>query len=39
LPRRTGYSGAETMSIAQDHLGRLWFGTLSAGVDIYDPQD
>jgi Two component regulator propeller len=38
LPYYSGYSGAETVSIAQDTLGRLWFGTLTAGVDIYQPK-
>jgi Two component regulator propeller len=37
-PYYTGYSGAETVSIAQDALGRLWFGTLTAGIDIYQPK-
>ncbi len=34
----TGYSGAETVSIAQDASGRIWFATLTAGVDIYKPR-
>ena len=37
-PNRSGYSGAETLTITQDHLGRIWFGTATAGVDIYDPD-
>jgi hypothetical protein len=37
-PIYTGYSGAETVSIAQDTFGRLWFGTLTAGVDIYQSK-
>ena len=36
-PIFTGYSGASTVSIAQDSLGRIWFGTQTAGVDIYSP--
>jgi sugar lactone lactonase YvrE len=36
-PEITGYSGAETVSIAEDASGRIWFGTLTAGVDIYRP--
>jgi len=37
-PIYTGFSGASTVSIAQDALGRIWFGTLTAGVDLYSPQ-
>lgn len=37
-PGRTGYSGAETVSIAQDTSGQLWFGTLTAGLDRYLPR-
>lgn len=33
----TGYSGGSTVAIAQDALDRLWFGTQTMGVDIYDP--
>jgi ligand-binding sensor domain-containing protein len=36
-PIYTGYSGSSTVSIAPDALGRIWFGTLTAGVDIYSP--
>lgn len=38
-PGRTGYSGAETISIAQDASGQLWFGTNTAGVDRFLPRD
>ena len=38
LPNRTGYSGSETVSIAVDPSGRLWFATLTAGLDIYSPD-
>lgn len=38
-PNRSGYSGAETLVIAPDTLGRIWFGTATAGVDIYDPKN
>ncbi len=37
-PDRTGYSGAETVSMAVDQSGRIWFATLTAGLDIYDPR-
>lgn len=37
-PNRSGYSGAETVAVAQDDSGRLYFATLTAGVDIYDPN-
>jgi hypothetical protein len=37
-PIFTGYSGASTVAIAQDNLGRIWFGTQTAGVDIYSPK-
>lgn len=33
----TGYSGASTVAITEDPLGRLWFGTQTAGVDVYQP--
>ena len=36
-PARSGFSGAETLAIAQDALGRIWIGTWSAGVDVYQP--
>ena len=38
-PRRSGYSGAETVAIARGPLGRIWFGTLTAGVDLYQLED
>jgi hypothetical protein len=37
-PIFSGYSGAETMTIARDGLGRLWFGTRTAGIDIYEER-
>jgi hypothetical protein len=37
-PYFTGYSGASTVAIARDLQNRLWFGTQSAGVDIFEPQ-
>jgi hypothetical protein len=37
-PGRTGYSGAEAISIAQDASGQLWFGTLTAGIDRFLPR-
>ena len=37
-PGRSGYSGAETVSITQDPSGQLWFGTLTAGIDRYLPR-
>ena len=38
LPNRTGYSGSETVSMGVDPFGRLWFATLTAGLDIYNPK-
>jgi ligand-binding sensor domain-containing protein len=38
-PRRSGYSGAETVAIAKDAGGILWFGTLTSGVDRYQARD
>jgi ligand-binding sensor domain-containing protein len=35
----TGYSGASTVAIAQDQFGRLWFGTQTAGIDIFEPPE
>jgi len=34
----TDYSGRATVAIARDALSRLWFGTQTLGVDIYDPM-
>jgi ligand-binding sensor domain-containing protein len=34
----SGYSGAETIAIAEDSLGRIWFGTRTEGIDIYEPK-
>ncbi len=34
----TGYNGAETVSIAEDSLGRYWFGTRSNGIILYEPK-
>lgn len=34
-PLYTGYSGASTVAITQDMLGRILFGTLTAGLDLY----
>jgi ligand-binding sensor domain-containing protein len=35
LPRNSGFSGAEPLSFALDDRGRLWIGTRTKGVDIY----
>jgi hypothetical protein len=34
----TGYSGAETVTIAEDTIGRYWFGTRTDGIDLYEPR-
>jgi sugar lactone lactonase YvrE len=34
----SGYSGAETVTIAKDLTGRYWFGTRTDGIDIYEPR-
>jgi ligand-binding sensor domain-containing protein len=34
-PRNSGYSGGEPISLAFDTNRRLWIGTRTAGVDIY----
>jgi len=38
-PNRSGYTGSETVTIMTDAQGRIWFGTLSAGIDIFEPKD
>jgi len=38
-PRNSGYSGAEPLAIAQDASGRIWIGTRTAGVDVYQARD
>lgn len=35
-PVLTGYPGSEALTAAQDSLGRVWFGTRTDGVVIYD---
>lgn len=35
-PVLTGYPGSEALAVAQDSLGRIWFGTRLDGVVIYD---
>ncbi len=35
----SGYSGSPAVAITRDPLGRIWFGTLSGGVDIYQPPE
>lgn len=34
-PVFTGYSGASTTAIIQDTFGRILFGTLNSGIDLY----
>jgi ligand-binding sensor domain-containing protein len=34
----SGYSGAETVTIAKDDEGRYWFGTRTEGIDIFVPR-
>jgi len=38
-PGRTGYSGAEGLAIAEDAEGRVWIGTRTAGVDVYNTEE
>ena len=38
-PYYSGYSGSQAVSIAQDAASRIWFGTLTAGIDIYQPPN
>jgi ligand-binding sensor domain-containing protein len=33
----SGYSGAETVTIAKDNKGRYWFGTRTDGIDLFVP--
>ena len=35
-PIFSGYTGAETMAIAQDLSGRIWFGTRTKGINIFE---
>jgi ligand-binding sensor domain-containing protein len=35
-PIFSGYSGAETMAIARDASGRIWFGTRTDGINIFE---
>jgi hypothetical protein len=35
----TGYSGAETVSMAKDNQGRYWFGTRTDGINLYKPRE
>lgn len=35
----SGYSGSAASSIARDGFGRIWFGTLTSGIDIFLPAD
>jgi ligand-binding sensor domain-containing protein len=37
-PILSGYTGGETLAIAQDSEGRLWFGTRTKGINIYAPR-
>jgi ligand-binding sensor domain-containing protein len=37
-PSLSGYSGAETVTIAKDSTGRYWFGTRTHGIDLYQPR-
>ena len=32
----SGYSGAETVSMAKDQSGRYWFGTRTNGIDLFE---
>lgn len=37
-PILSGYEGGETLAIARDSTGRLWFGTRTKGIDLYKPR-
>ena len=37
-PIFSGYKGAETVAIAQDAAGRMWFGTRTAGIYIFEEK-
>jgi len=37
-PGLTGYSGAETVTMAKDDTGRYWFGTRTNGIELYTPK-
>jgi ligand-binding sensor domain-containing protein len=34
----SGYSGAETVTMAKDDTGRYWFGTRTNGITLYEPK-
>ena len=38
-PRTSGFSGSEPLAISVDAGGRIWIGTRTAGVEIYDPRE
>lgn len=37
-PIFSGYTGAETLAIARDSLGRMWFATRTRGIYIFEEQ-
>ncbi|MDE3088462.1 MAG: hypothetical protein KGJ80_03625 [Chloroflexota bacterium] len=37
--RNSGYSGAEPLAFARDRKGRLWIGTRTRGVDLFQLPD
>jgi ligand-binding sensor domain-containing protein len=38
-PNNSGFDGGEPLSIVQDSQGRLWFGTLADGLQIFAPTE
>lgn len=37
-PLFSGYTGAETVAIARDTAGRIWFGTRTEGINIFEEE-
>ncbi len=37
-PFLSGFTGGEVMAVAQDAEGKMWFGTRTIGINIYDYQ-
>ena len=35
LPKNSGFSGAEAVALTLDQQGRVWVGTRTAGIDLY----
>jgi ligand-binding sensor domain-containing protein len=37
-PFLSGFTGGEVMAVVQDAEGKMWFGTRTVGINIYDSQ-